>query len=56
MPQGHFSVYACVHPSRHLSGFVWAITSVFVDGFQNDLAQMFSNTIRVFNNPKEGGF
>ena len=23
-------------------GFVWTITSVFIDGFQNNLAQLFS--------------
>ena len=31
-------VDACVPPS----GFVWAITSTFMHGFQNDLAQLFS--------------
>ena len=31
-------VCACVCPS----GFVWAITSIFMNGFQNNLAQLVS--------------
>ena len=29
-----------------LSGFVWAITCIFVHGFQNNLTQLLSSRIR----------
>ena len=32
----------CVSLAICLSGFVWIITSVFMDGFQNNSAQLFS--------------
>ena len=31
----------------HLTGFVWAITCTFVNGFQNNLAQLLSSRSRI---------
>ena len=32
----------CMRVCMHLSGFVWALTSTFMHGFQNNLAHLFS--------------
>ena len=45
LPQQHFTVHACMHedvdPDVFQVGFVFTITSIPMDGFQNDLAQLF---------------
>ena len=34
--------FVCVSVRICLSGFVWTSTFIFMDGFQNNLAQLFS--------------